>query len=70
MAKERSEVEYRLDDLEGLVEDVPEEVEEKFKPYFEALEARLREDIDRLAADLKVHIEDVVRKSERARRNS
>jgi hypothetical protein len=70
MTKERSEVEYRLDDLEGLVEDTPEEVEEKLKPHFEGLETRLREDINRLAADLMVHIEDVVRKSERARRNS
>ncbi len=69
MANERS-VEYRLDVLEGLLEDIPEEVEEKFKPYLEALEARLREDIDRLAGDLMVHIEDVVRKSARARRNS
>jgi hypothetical protein len=70
MAIERSEVESRLDDLEGLVEDVPEEVKESLEPYFKALEARLREDIESLGADLMVHIEDVVRGSARARRNS
>jgi hypothetical protein len=73
MANER-ETEYRLDELEanvqGMLEDMTDTLEERFKLHLEALEASLREDIDMLGSSLHVDIEDLWTRVVKGRRNS
>jgi hypothetical protein len=69
MPNERSELEYRLDDLEAMVDDLPEVIEERLERRFNALEASLREDITSAEVSLEVYIDNWF-KSLKARRRS
>lgn len=72
MTYDRSEIEQRLDDLEATLEDMPREIEERFKPYFQALEDSHKEDMEnldiRLETNLEIGIENLWTRLMRARR--